>query len=915
MKKWIVLLFCILLIVFLRPSQEVKAKEPNAKPKVIPSLQEWSGSEGFFTLSEDSRIIVDLDGKEKLMNTANVFQKDLKEMTGSNLPIETAKTPAEGDFFLTLTEEKDQTIGDEGYHFVVENAVTIRANTKTGVFYGTRTALQILVQDPTKKKLPNGTAKDYPKYGERGFMLDVGRKYFPMEFLKDYAKVMAWYKMNDFQLHLNDNAIFKDNDRSHWDKYSAFRMESDTYPKLTAEDGHYSKAEFRELQDLAEVNGLMITPEFDTPSHSLALTKLRPDLVHPDLPVDHLDITRQETVDFIKSVWDEYYDLFSTETVHIGADEFYRNDKEMSNVYRNFINTLNDQAKSNNKKVRAWGGLSYYKGDVVVDKDVTFNIWNVGWYNPNEAVNSGYNIINSDDGLLYIVPKAGYYHDYLDTKWLYNNWEPTIFSGGIALEENNEQVLGGMFALWNDMLGKKVSISDAHDRISKAMPTLAEKMWRGHSDETTFSQFQELTSEIGVAPGTNLDYNVKSKTDKLIDYPFDEEKVIDHSGNNYDGEIQGAKLIKEGKQGNALLFSEKTDHVTTEVDTKGFPWTVSAWVKLEDTKEPEAVLMESSYSSLKFKQKETGNAGFTREGFDFSFNTAVPTGRWVHVAFRGDLKGTSLFIDGELKDTLADNTLLPVQTIGSKTNSFTGVLDELQIYNRYLSTSEIAEVSNAPVWTINTAAGKKATASSNETEAFTPNLAVDENDTTRWASGYTDDEWIYVDLLDKQPINKVVLNWENAYGKGYKIQVSNDAESWKDVYSTENGDGGKDIIHFPEENARYVRMKGTERAIDWGFSLYEFEVYQPVTASEMIKWIEQLQDRSEITNQTARKLSMHMTTVSRYADEQRADKVLKHVEGFLKLNKKLLEEGHLTDEVYEKLKAATIELQIKWQMK
>lgn len=83
----------------------------------------------------------------------------------------------------------------------------------------------------------------------------------------------------------------------------------------------------------------------------------------------------------------------------------------------------------------------------------------------------------------------------------------------------------------------------------------------------------------------------------------------------------------------------------------------------------------------------------------------------------------------------------------------------------------------------------------------------------------------------------------------------------------------------------------------------------------MIKWIEQLQDRSEITNQTARKLSMHMTTVSRYADEQRADKVLKHVEGFLKLNKKLLEEGHLTDEVYEKLKAATIELQIKWQMK
>ncbi|WP_200411488.1 family 20 glycosylhydrolase [Virgibacillus salexigens] len=915
MRKWILFLFCSLLIAGFHSSQTVHAEDTNPKPKVIPSLQEWSGATGFFTLNENSRIVVDTAYTEKLSNTANVFQQDLKEVINRNLPIETGEQPNKGDFFLTMQQGKDNSIGDEGYHFIVDDAVTIQSNTDTGVFYGTRTALQILVQDEDKSRIAKGTAKDYPKYGKRGFMLDVGRKFFPMDFLKDYAKVMAWYKMNDFQLHLNDNAIFKNNDPKHWGSYAAFRMKSEQYPELTADDGHYSKADFKELQNLAEANGLTITPEFDTPSHSLAFTKLRPDLVHPDLPVDHLDITREETVDFVKSVWDEYLDLFEADAVHIGADEFYRNDTEMSNVYRSYINTLSEHVEKQGKTARAWGGLSYYKGDVTVDKDVVFNIWNVGWYNPKQAVQNGYDIINSDDGLLYIVPKAGYYHDYLDTNWLYNNWEPTMFSGGITLNDDEEHLLGGMFALWNDLLGKKVSIPDAHDRISKAMPTLAEKMWRGNSDETTYANFKRLNKAIGEAPGTNLDYDVKSKTDTLLHYTFEDNKVTDVSENNYDGTLQGATITTEGKEGSALVISDETDHVTTDIDTKGFPWTVSAWVKLKETNKSEAVLMESDYSSLKLKQKETGNAGFTREGYDFSFDTAIPTGRWVHVAFRGDLNGTSLSIDGELKDTLSDNMLLPIKTIGSKTNTFIGMMDELKIFDNKLSSAEIAKAADAPAWTINVAAGKPARASSNETAYLTPDLAVDENETTRWASGYTDQEWIYVDLLKQQPINTVVLKWESAYGKGYKIQVSNDGENWKNVNTTTNGDGGKDVIHFPVEDARYVRMQGTERAINWGFSLYEFEVYQPVTAAGMKKRIEQLQSRGEITSdQTVRQLTMHMTAVNRYSDQELTAKVLKHMEGFQQLVEIQHEKGKLTDKVYETLQADAEGLIAKCEM-
>jgi len=107
-----------------------------------------------------------------------------------------------------------------------------------------------------------------------------------------------------------------------------------------------------------------------------------------------------------------------------------------------------------------------------------------------------------------------------------------------------------------------------------------------------------------------------------------------------------------------------------------------------------------------------------------------------------------------------------------------------------------------------------------------PDLAFDGNtSTTKWSSNWTDNEWIYVDLKNAQTFNKVILEWEAAYGKSYKIQVSNDASSWTDVFTTTSGDGGTDTIVFSSQTARYVRMLGTERGTAWGYSLYEFEIY------------------------------------------------------------------------------------------
>lgn len=102
--------------------------------------------------------------------------------------------------------------------------------------------------------------------------------------------------------------------------------------------------------------------------------------------------------------------------------------------------------------------------------------------------------------------------------------------------------------------------------------------------------------------------------------------------------------------------------------------------------------------------------------------------------------------------------------------------------------------------------------------------AVDGNVGTRWGSSFTNAEWIYVDLGSKSTINRVVLNWEAAYGRSYQIQVSDNATNWTTIYSTTTGDGGTDDFAVSGQG-RYVRMNGLTRATGWGYSLWEFQVY------------------------------------------------------------------------------------------
>lgn len=117
------------------------------------------------------------------------------------------------------------------------------------------------------------------------------------------------------------------------------------------------------------------------------------------------------------------------------------------------------------------------------------------------------------------------------------------------------------------------------------------------------------------------------------------------------------------------------------------------------------------------------------------------------------------------------------------------------------------------------------TASSAESDLFLAPNAVDGNLTTRWSSKFSDPQWIYVDLGASYQIEAVRLKWELACAKIYAIQVSDDAQNWSNVYYTSSGQGGTEEITGLNARARYVRMYGSKRYREWGYSLWEFEVF------------------------------------------------------------------------------------------
>jgi len=182
----------------------------------------------------------------------------------------------------------------------------------------------------------------------------------------------------------------------------------------------------------------------------------------------------------------------------------------------------------------------------------------------------------------------------------------------------------------------------------------------------------------------------------------------------------------------------------------------------------------------------------------------------------------------------------PVMTYTWDTNAAwnTGVATDVQTANNVVT---LASTTPVTLPGTNLALHHPAHASSTNLSNTKVNLLAryvnDNNLSTRWGSKYSDPQWIYIDLGKTYAIGEVKLNWERAYGKAYKIQTSNDAKSWTTIYSTSTGDGNTDDLTNLNGQGRYVRMYGTKRGTQWGYSLYEMAIYGKTASASTLRSI------------------------------------------------------------------------------
>lgn len=587
----------------------------NPKPFVVPELKTWSGAEGQTALS--GRIVVK---NAKLKAVAAALAADYKEMFGKELTIVNGATKG-GDVVLLL--KKDKALGDEGYTMNVGSAVEITAATERGAFWATRTLLQIAEQHKDGN-LPKGKTTDVPEYKLRGFMIDCGRKFIPMSYLRDLAKIMAYYKMNTLQVHLNDNG-FRQYFGGDWNKtQAAFRLECDTYPGLTAKDGSYSKQEFIDFQKLAEQNGVEVIPEIDAPAHSLAFTQYKNEIGSKEYGMDHLDLFNPETYKFMDGLWKEYIGgknpVFIGKRVHIGTDEYSNAKKDVVEKFREFTDHYIKYVESFGKQAVVWGALTHANGDTKVkNKGVLMDIWYNGYADPVEMKKQGYKLVSIPDGLVYIVPAAGYYYDYLNCQYLYEHWTPAVI-GNKTFEENDPMIEGGMFAVWNDHAGNGISTKDVHHRVYPALQTLAVKCWTGKETKLPYAEFDSKRAELSEAPGVN-------------------------------------ELGRLGKPGSVVLVKATVNAgETLNAEEIGYNYAVT--FTIDGKQEANGTeLFRSANAVVYLADPEQGKLGFERDGYRNLFNYRIPADEKHTITIEGTNKMTRLLVDGAVKEELGPKTL------------------------------------------------------------------------------------------------------------------------------------------------------------------------------------------------------------------------------------------------------------------
>ncbi|MEU4191918.1 discoidin domain-containing protein [Kribbella sp. NPDC026611] len=235
-----------------------------------------------------------------------------------------------------------------------------------------------------------------------------------------------------------------------------------------------------------------------------------------------------------------------------------------------------------------------------------------------------------------------------------------------------------------------------------------------------------------------------------------------------------------------------------------------------------------------------GNTPPVISGMTLSRTTDVPAGGTISVNVAvSDPNGDALSHEFKVGGKYVDGSGALVTTPSSGNGPFTVTVPQrLGVWKLYdyvrdghgnvsIETRSFRVVA-PPVEGTNVARGKPVTASSYQQVGngapYPPSNVTDGNPTTRWASDWSDPQWIQVDLGQVTAFDRIQLIWESAYARAYRVEVSDDGSNWRQIYATTDGNG--DVDDVTGGSGRYVRLTGTQRGTGYGYSLYEFGIYK-----------------------------------------------------------------------------------------
>lgn len=450
---------------------------PATVTGLVPLPQVLREDGGELELLSTARIVAEGAG----LPTAQQLAEVLRRSTGFELPV--AAPPAKvGDIELVLAPD-DAALGDEGYRLDVTDHVSLRAAKAAGLFYGTTTLRELLppqieassAQSGVSWKLATVHIEDAPRYGWRGFSLDVARHFFGLNEVKRLISLAAYHKLNRFHLHLTDD--------------QGWRIEIKSWPKLAklggasqvggGAGGFYTQEQFRELVSFADAQHVTLIPEIDMPGHVQAALAaygelnrdgaVRQPYTGTDVGFSSLAFDDADTPRFVDDVLREVASLTTGPYLHVGGDE-----AKATNVldYKAFLKQVGGVVRRYGKSPVAWceaGEAGLPPGTVLQD-------WHVGCSGSATGAQNGMRIVASPAAQAYLdmkydqsTPHGTRWAGFVEVQQAYE-WEPNV--PGVP----SEAIIGIESALWSEHVADRAA---ADYMIFPRLVGHAELAWSG----------------------------------------------------------------------------------------------------------------------------------------------------------------------------------------------------------------------------------------------------------------------------------------------------------------------------------------------------------------------------------------------------------------------------------------------------